>query len=175
MARKITVTGTTPAAIAFDNLTAKGQALMTQVGTRGFSFFDEGIVAGSGAWGEVMAGEAGPDVSSTSKGVAGVLSGTNKAGLWNVTPGDKEFGDDSDWWALTELGAAVALHAASLVVTADDERTRQNTPAEVAPAVKVCKKDASHGEHRVTRTGSYCYACDRIAAEAQKAARAAAK
>ncbi len=43
------------------------------------------------------------------------------------------------------------------------------------PAVKVCKKDASHGEHRVTRTGSYCYACDRILAEAQKAARSAKK
>ncbi len=48
---------------------------------------------------------------------------------------------------------------------------------EAAPAkpVKVCKKDPSHGEHRVTKTGSYCYACDRIVAERQKAERAAAR
>lgn len=39
---------------------------------------------------------------------------------------------------------------------------------------KVCKNGANH-EFRVTQSGSYCYTCDRIAAEAQKAARAAAK
>lgn len=43
-----------------------------------------------------------------------------------------------------------------------------------APAVKVCKKDASH-EWRVTKSGGYCYTCDRVVAERQKAERAAAK
>ncbi len=47
-------------------------------------------------------------------------------------------------------------------------------PVEAKP-VKVCKKDTSHGEHRITKSGSYCYACDRIVAERQKAERAAAK
>ena len=53
----------------------------------------------------------------------------------------------------------------------------RSTPAEVeAPKpAKVCKKDASHGEHRVTKSGSYCFACDRVVAESQKAERAAAK
>lgn len=157
MARKITVTGTTPAAVAFDNLTPKGREFMTVVGTWKGSFFDDGIVAGSGAWGEVLASEG--CVTATLKGMGGVLAGTNKAGLWTVMP--KEAGDDSDFWMLTELGAAVAQHAASLVA-----------PVE---ATKICKKDASHGPHRVTKSGSYCYACDRIVAEAQKAARAAAK
>lgn len=161
MARKVTTTGTTPAAIAYDSLTAKGQALMLQIGTWNGSFFDGGIAAHSGAWGEVLTNELDLDalgVKST-KSVAGVLNGTAKAGLWDVAPG--EAGDDSDFWSLTELGAEVAHHAAAL--------------AAPKPAVKVCRKDASHGEHRVTKTGSYCYACDRIAAEAAKAARAAAK
>jgi hypothetical protein len=49
-------------------------------------------------------------------------------------------------------------------------------PADVpAKPGKVCKKDPTHGEHRVTKSGSYCYACDRIVAERQKAERAAAK
>lgn len=47
--------------------------------------------------------------------------------------------------------------------------------AEPVVTVKVCKKDPTHGEHRLTKSGSYCYACDRIVAERQKAARAAAK
>lgn len=39
---------------------------------------------------------------------------------------------------------------------------------------RTCRKGADH-EFRVTNSGSYCYTCDRAAAEAQKAARAAAK
>ena len=40
--------------------------------------------------------------------------------------------------------------------------------------LKVCKHGADH-EWRVTKSGGYCYTCDRIVAEAQKAARLAAK
>ena len=59
---------------------------------------------------------------------------------------------------------------------ASDEETvawAQNLVAEVkAPAteVKICKNDPSHGPHRVTKTGSYCYTCDRIVGDAQTAA-----
>lgn len=147
MARKITPTGTTPAAVAFDHLTVKGQAFMTAVGTRQYDFFDDGMVEHSGNYGSNLAGG--------DKGMSGVMNGTRKAGLWHVTA--EQDGDAGEWWSLTALGAEVALHAASLVAP--------------KPAVKVCKKDASHGEHRVTKTGSYCYPCDRIAAEAQKAAK----
>ena len=44
----------------------------------------------------------------------------------------------------------------------------------VAAPKKVCKNGADH-EFRVTKSGNYCYTCDRVIAEAQKAARAAAK
>lgn len=39
---------------------------------------------------------------------------------------------------------------------------------------RTCRKGANH-EFRVTNSGTYCYTCDRIAAEAQKAERAAKK
>ena len=166
MARKTVSTGTTPAAIAYDGLTAKGQALMAQIGTWRGSFFDDGIVEHSGAWGEVLAGELDLDALGVKsvKGVAGVLNGTAKAGLWNVDPGEE--GDASDWWSLTALGAEVAHHAAALAA-----------PATPEPGVKVCAKPG-HGAHRVTKSGSYCYACDRIAAgddEATAIAKAEAK
>jgi hypothetical protein len=102
----------------YEGLTAKGQALMTQIGTWKGSFFDDGIVEGSGAWGEVLAGEL--DLTAIGaksvKSVAGILVGTKKAGLWNVTKA--ETGDDSDFWSLTALGAEVARYAASLVAPA---------------------------------------------------------
>ena len=44
---------------------------------------------------------------------------------------------------------------------------------EAAPAKKASKHEGH--EIRITKSGSYCYTCDRVAAEAQKAARAAAK
>jgi hypothetical protein len=74
--------------------------------------------------------------------------------------------------AANQLGesAVVTTPAGKVVHTV----TVEPTITEVT-TVKVCKKDASHGAHRVTKSGSYCYACDRVVAEAQKAARAAAK
>lgn len=101
-----------PAAEAYEGLTAKGKALMAQIGTWRGSFFDDGIVEHSGAFGEVLAGEL--DLAligvKSVKGVAGVLNGTAKAGLWTVIP--KEQGEDSDYWMLTALGADVAHYAA---------------------------------------------------------------
>lgn len=101
------------AEVAYRSLTAKGKALMAQIGNWSGSFFDNGIAEGSGAWGEVLAGELDLDALGVKnvKGVAGVLTGTKKAGLWDVTPADQ--GDDSDFWYLTALGAEVAKFAAA--------------------------------------------------------------
>lgn len=67
----------------------------------------------------------------------------------------------------------------SATVTTPGGKVVHTVTVEVTPVsveqVKICKKDATHGAHRVTKSGSYCYACDRLVAEAQKAARAAAK
>lgn len=40
--------------------------------------------------------------------------------------------------------------------------------ARKAAVRKICTKYPSHGPHRVTKTGSYCYTCDRMAAEQEK-------
>lgn len=108
----------------YEGLTAKGQALMTQIGTWNGSFFDDGIVEGSGAWGEVLAGELDLNAlgAKNAKSVAGILVGTKKAGLWYVTPAEAQ--DDSDFWSLTALGAAVAQYAASLVASPVEHKTK---------------------------------------------------
>ena len=170
MARKSTSTGTTAAAVAYDSLTAKGQELMAVIGNWSGSFFDDGIVEGSGAWGEVIAQEG--CVTATVKGMAGVLTGTKKAGIWNVTPAEQ--GDDSDFWYLTALGAEVALHAAAQGSTPELATPTKRFVEPTEAPKKVCRKDAAH-EYRTTKSGGYCYTCDRVVAEAQKAARAAAK
>lgn len=65
----------------------------------------------------------------------------------------------------------ISVEEANAEVAAAVEASKE----EVAKPVKVCKKNPSHGEHRVTRTGSYCYPCDRIVAEKQNAERRAAR
>lgn len=85
----------------------------------------------------------------------------------------------SDRFAMVSALAAVAPTVPT------SRRVAQAAPAP-APAPKVCTKTTpwinkgvevtgEHGEHRITRTGSYCYACDRIVAEKQNAERRAAK
>ncbi len=77
-----------------------------------------------------------------------------------------------DGEAVTYLMTAGKWRAASAKAAATFAPVVEAAPAK---PVKVCKKDPSHGEHRVTKTGSYCYACDRIVAERQKAERAAVR
>lgn len=75
-------------------MTPKGRETMTAVGNREFAWFDDGIVGGSGIWGECF-------------GVAsGVLNRLRDLGMWECTE-EGEVGSGL-WWALTELGAAVA-------------------------------------------------------------------
>lgn len=148
---------------AYSKLTANGKLFMASVGKREYDFFDDGIVEGSGNWGEHMAEQFAANHGLKARSVGGIMAATKKLGLWTMTTEEESHNGVSTWWDLTALGAEVALLAAAEAAPAKEE------------AAKVCKKDASHGEHRVTKTGSYCRACDKVAYEAQKAARAAAK
>lgn len=74
--------------------------------------------------------------------------------------------------ARADLAGAISYRTSSGAWRAASAKAAA-TFAEAKPAPG-CKKDASH-EWRVTKSGGYCYTCDRIVAEAQKAARAAAK
>lgn len=98
-----------PIAETYAKLTAKGKAVMAMLGDWHGSFFDDGCVEGSGAWGEVLSSEA--CVTATKQGMAGVLTGLRTAGVLASHEGDE--GDDSDWWYLTALGAEVAKFAAA--------------------------------------------------------------
>lgn len=84
-------------------LTKKQTALMTQIGSNGFSFFDDGIVEDSGIWSDALTGEAGPEVSDTAKGAGRVAVSLVKKGLLK-----SEEAEDGTWFELTAEGAAVA-------------------------------------------------------------------
>jgi len=92
-------------------LTAKQTALMTAIGEKYFSFFDDGIVEGGGIWSDALTGEiAGStkyDVSDTPKGAARVMVSLEKRGLLAIS-GDESEGDDGVWVELTAEGAKVA-------------------------------------------------------------------
>lgn len=92
-----------------NNLTAKQTSLLTALGENFFSFFDDGIVAGSDIWADVMtseiAGHPTYAVSDTAKGVASVAKSLVKKGYLEVTAADVE---DGVAYVLTELGATTA-------------------------------------------------------------------
>lgn len=92
---------------AYLGLTDAGREFMALVGAGHFDFFDDGIVEHSGNWGENLAAQAAPAMGREWRSMSGIMNGTKKAGLWNT-------GEDGGqiWWALTALGAAVALLAA---------------------------------------------------------------
>lgn len=86
-----------------EQLTAKGRETMRAIGANETSFFDEGIVENSGIWGECLTSELGHKSS-------GVINRLKALGLFETSDAGPD--DDSDWWALTELGADVANYLA---------------------------------------------------------------
>lgn len=80
-------------------LSANGRKLIEAV--PGMDFFDDGYRAGSGNWGSNMAAQ----VDFKKGSFSGVMNRLVKMGLWEVSEGDAA--DDSMWFALTDLGAAV--------------------------------------------------------------------
>jgi predicted SprT family Zn-dependent metalloprotease len=85
-------------------LTASGKALLTQIGNGQFSFFDNGITAGSGIWHENLTDEAHAAVAKTPKGVANVARKLADDGYLTISDVD----EDNPWVELTELGASTA-------------------------------------------------------------------
>lgn len=97
----------TDAERALAGLTPNGQAFMAQVGSRGFDHFDNGIVEGSGNWGEGMAWQFAETQGVARRAVPGIMAALAKSGMWTV-----EVQDGQAWWELTTLGAEVARLAA---------------------------------------------------------------
>src|SRR5947209_7756695 len=93
---------------AYLGLTQSGREFMALVGAGHFDFFDDGITEHSGNWGEGLAQQAAPAMGKAWRSMGGIMSATKKAGLW-LTHEDEH---DGTWWALTALGAEVALLAA---------------------------------------------------------------
>lgn len=89
-------------------LTAKETALMTQIAKGQFSYFDEGLVAGSGIWSDALTHEAGAAVSSSARGAATVMSSLCRKGLLHSDQGAylSESTEDGAWVELTEAGQA---------------------------------------------------------------------
>ena len=86
-------------------LTAKQTALMTQIGQRQFSFFDNGITENSGIWSEVLTSESGPEVAANAKGAARVAGSLVKKGLLASFVDTEE---NDTWFYLTAEGADLA-------------------------------------------------------------------
>ena len=113
----------TAAAIA--QLTAKGRETMEAIGLQELSFFDEGVVEGSGSWGGSISGDMGHHSS-------GVINRLRDMGLFR----SEDVGDYDLWWTLTELGAAVAnelvrpTQTEELPLELDNTNTNTNTNQE---------------------------------------------
>jgi len=125
---------------AIAKLTAKGRELMTSIGKQELSFFDNGVTAGSGSYGEVIAGDFG---FANPRSAAGVLGGLVKQGLMTA---DEAEGDGGLWYELTELGAEVANHLAG------NTEEQAEEPQSKDPSVGVTIKAG--------RKWSYLYAAD---------------
>lgn len=98
-------------------LTVKGREAMTAIGQHKVSYFDDGIVEGSGSWGSCLTEDLGHKSS-------GVLNRLEALGLFTTTDtGEPE--DAGFWWELTDLGADVANTLAGN--TADEDNTEDNT------------------------------------------------
>lgn len=89
-------------------LTAKETFLMTAIAERKFSFFDEGLVEGSGIWADCLTGEIVGSteypVSETRRGVASVLNSLCRKGL--LISEDDDESTDGAWTYLTAAGQA---------------------------------------------------------------------
>jgi hypothetical protein len=99
---------------AIADLTKLGRTLMEGIGRGRFSFFDDGVVEGSGIWGEILGGEFGE-----TKNIGGVIGRLVKAGLLLSQETGEQGGS---WVTLTALGAAVA-----------NQLTEDAAPAPVKP------------------------------------------
>ena len=91
--------------MATPKLTARQTTLMTAIGRREFSFFDNGIEADSGIWHECLTGEADTVALGTNpRGVANIVGALVRKGLLGLS----DEGNGDVWVWLTAEGAALA-------------------------------------------------------------------
>ena len=123
-------------------MTVKGLDAMKAIGNHETSFFDNGIVAGSGIWGECLVDELGHKSS-------GVVNQLEKLGLFtSYDNSDSGSADAGKWWELTALGADVANYLSGNLETTEAETVDE--PAATDPSITV----------KVGTKWTYIYAAD---------------
>lgn len=146
-------------------LTAKETALMTAIADGFFSFFDQGLVHGSGIWTNTMteevAGSTRYDVSGTRRGVATVIASLGRKGLL-IT--EDQGDEDGAWTDLSPAGEAwvTAFNtvdndttAAVLVAARTEEAPAAAAPAAFAKGDIVLDKDGERFTvRRINANGS---------------------
>lgn len=107
-----TVSTATRTEQAIANLSDNGTRFLTLLGrqisgadTRCMSFFDDGLAAGSGHWGEPFAQEMCGLMDASRRSMGGIMARLSNLGIFNLSP-QEEYGD-GPWWSLTELGVSV--------------------------------------------------------------------
>lgn len=108
-------------------LTPKQTALLTAIGRSEFSFFDDGVAAGSGIWSEVLTGECGPEIAANPKGAARVAGSLVKKGLLASFVDAEE---NDTWFELTEAGAELANELAATQIDLTPVAEVEEEPAQ---------------------------------------------
>lgn len=104
------------AAEAIAKLTVQGREAMTLIATGQATWFDNGLVEGSGIWGSCFSVKP------------GVLTGLRKQGLLAADHDGKDM-----WWSLTELGALVAKELAAGIPAAAPVAAKTAAPKVASP------------------------------------------
>lgn len=87
-------------------VTNLGWKLLSDIANQRFTFFDDGVVAHSGIWSDVLTDEAGDSIASNARGTMRVVTGLVKRGmLYTNFEADATNGRPGTWIALTEKGA----------------------------------------------------------------------
>lgn len=139
-------------------LTAKETALMTAIAEDHFSFFDQGLVHGSGIWTECMTdeivGSSVYKVSETRRGVASVINSLGKKGLL-IT----DTNEDGAWTDLSPEGEAwVNAHNAPTEAPAETEEApaAEEAPEAAEAPAEVEEEVVYHvGDIVTTKQGNY--------------------
>lgn len=127
-------------------MTAKGAAVMQSIANREYGWFDNGLVEGSGIWGECICEKP------------GILTGLVKQGLLRSFDEDPDNPGTGKWYELTELGAAVAQSLepkAAAPVTEDEKEVdvalEPMTKAQAYDMIKTMRKFLSEADEAVYR------------------------
>lgn len=114
-------------------LTEKGRDAMNSIGRGWVSFFDNGIVEGSGIWGECLTADLGLKSS-------GVINRLRDLGLFVAYDTKDDDYASGMWWDLTALGADVANYLAENLEGHNDADADESVAADPKITVKTGSK-----------------------------------